>query len=584
LHKYSKYFFFPPVAFAAVFLLSSCKPKQQATAAKQAVESPVPPGSNPDAWFGYMYVDGCAQRMKGNLQEALRIFSECLKVQPLNPAVNYELATIQKLLGHDDEALARIRVSATAEPENEWYQLLFIECLQAKHEYGQALRAREALVKRYPARSDFREELAIDYAATGQYEKSFRIYDELEKEYGINEQITMNKVKLLRSQNKMREVEKELLRLSETNKNEPQFYAYLAEFYLEVNEPEKAKSMYDRILAVDPGNATVHLALHDYYRQKGDESEAFMHLKSAFLNPDLDIATKAGIVGSFYSRAKQFQPGAAEYGKELAQLMLQVHPKAPESNALYADFLMLDKKTREAAEYYYQAAMNEKQDVGVWENLLFVENELQRFDSLEKHSALAMELFPNQARSYLYNGVANIQLGQAAKAARSLRDGLEFAPGSDAIRLDLLRLLGDVSFQLKDYARSDEAFEEALKIDPDNTYVLNNYAYYLSLRNHNLEHAASLSKHSLDLQPQNRNYMDTYGWILYKQMKYAEAESWLSKSAKASNSAVVLEHYGDVLYKLNRVVEANLQWNAARNAGGSSEELLRKIKEKKLND
>ena len=575
----------PVIVGTVVFALSSCKSKKKAVAAKQPVDSPVPPGMNPDAWFGYMYVDGCAQRMKGNLQEALRIFGECLKVQPLNPAVNYELATIHKLLGHDEEALAHIRVSASAEPGNEWYQLLLIDCLQARQEYAQAIRVRESLVKKYPSRSDFREELAIDYAATGQYEKSFRIYDELEKEYGVNEQITMNKVKLLRSQNKKKEVEEELLRLSGTNKNEPQYYAYLAEFYLESGEPEKAKAMYDKILAVDPGNATVHLALHDYYRQNGNETEAFSHLRSAFLNPDLDIPTKAGIVGSFYGRAKQLQPGAADQGRQLAQLMLQVHPKAPESNALYADFLMLDKKTGEAAKHYYLAAMNERQDVGVWENLLYVENELQRFDSLEKHSSMAIELFPNQARSYLYNGVANIQLGQPAKAARSLRDGLEMAQGGEAIRLDLLRLLGDVSFQLKEYARSDEAFDEALKIDPDNTYVLNNYAYYLSLRNHNLEHAAKLSKHSLDLQPQNRNYMDTYGWILYKQKKYEEAEQWLSKAAKAANtSPVVLEHYGDVLYRLNRVVEANIQWNAAREAGGSSEELLRKIKEKKLND
>ncbi len=574
------------MACALVFVLFSCSTKKEAGQTTNSEQSALPPGVNAEAWFGHMYVDGCAQRMKGNLQEALRLFNECVRVQPQNPAVHYELGTIHKLLGNSSEALRYARFSALSVPSNEWYQLLYIACLQAEGEFGQAIRSRENLVKKYPARSDFKEDLAIDYAMTGQFDKSVKVYEELEKEYGINEQITLNKVKLLKSQKKFSDVEKELIRLSESNKSEVQYYAYLAEFYLEQNALEKARVMYDRILELDPSNPTVHLALHDYYQQKGKRDEAYGHLTKAFLNPELDVQTKTGIIGSFYKGAAEEGSGeAAKQGKELVEIMLKVHPKAPEPNALYADFLLLDNKKKEAAAYYYKASLYERNDVRVWENLLFVENELGLNDSVQKHSNQAMELFPNQPRSYLYNGVANMQLREYEKATRSLRDGLEFAVNNKALRLDLLRLLGDAYHRLKEHSKSDAAFEEALKIDPDNAYVLNNYAYYMSLRDHNLEHAAALSRQSLNIDATNRNYMDTYGWILFRQKKYADAEEWLRRAAGgASPSAVILEHHGDALYMMGRKSQALERWKAAQRAGGSSEVLIRKIKEEKIND
>jgi Tfp pilus assembly protein PilF len=145
--------------------------------------------------------------------------------------------------------------------------------------------------------------------------------------------------------------------------------------------------------------------------------------------------------------------------------------------------------------------------------------------------------------------------------------------------------MGDACFYLKDYAKSDKAFDDALKINADNTYVLNNYSYYLSLRSENLDKAEKLSRKANELAPNNRNYMDTYGWILYQQNKYKEAEEWLSAAAKIGPpKADIIEHYGDVLYKLNKTEEALTQWDLAKRAGGNSEALLSKIRTKKLND
>ena len=568
-----------------VYVLFSCKSKKQSTT-NAAFKLESLSEKQYQLQFTGMYIDACAARMKGNLQEALKLFLECKKIDPNSIPVKYELAMLYKLLGNATLAVENAKICADSNPKNEWYQLLLIECYNSLKQYAQSIKIYEALVKNFPSKTEFKEDLAGEYARMGQYDKSFKIYDELEKIYGTNEQVTIFKVKLLKEQKKIKEAENELLKLSASNPSEGRYYAYLAEFYEEQHNSVKTKEMYDKILSVDPNNPTVNLALSDYYNSLNQPTVAFDYLKKAFQNPDLDVAAKVEITYKYYKRAEQKpESNYKTEGFELATLFLKTHPRNSEANGFYADFLMLDGKTKEAVNYYYISALNEKSDFRIWNQLLFLYSDLKRYDSLEHTSNRAMELFPSQPVTYLFNGVANTQLRNYKKAAQSLKDGLEFVIDNKALMIDFLSNLGDAYNHTKEFQKSDKAFEDALKIDADNTYVLNNYAYYLSLRNENLDKAEKLSKKTNDLQPNNRNYMDTYGWILFQQKKYKDAESWLGDAAKlGSKNPNILEHYGDVLYKLNKVDEALMQWNTAKQAGGNSETLLKKIKEKKLND
>lgn len=569
----------------------SCKSKKQTVSTPSIKDfgDPTKPSAQAnEIKFTSLFIDGCAalQPQKQNLQEALRLFTECKKIDPTNIPLKYELGKTYKLMGAYELAIQNAKACAEANPKNEWYQLLLIECYASIKQYNQSIKLREQLVKNFPGKAEFKEDLAIEYSIIGEYDKSYKIYDELELTYGINEQITLNKIKLLKSQKKYKETEEELLRLSGSNKNEPRYYAYLADFYIEQNKLDKAKEMYDKILTIDPNNPSINLALHDYYSAQGKNDEAFDCLKKAFQNPDLEVEYKIDAARYYFARAEK-QPESNFYsrGMELCELLVKVHPKEARGNEVYADFLLLGGKLKEASLFYYKAALNESIDYKIWSQLLFTDSELKQYDSLEHHSAKAIELFPSQAIPYFFNGVANMQLRNHKKAAQSLKDGLEFVTDNKALMMDFYTNLGDAYFYAKDYGKSDKAFDDALKIDADNTYVLNNYAYYLSLRNESLDKAEKLSRKANELVHDNRNYMDTYGWILYQQKKYKEAEEWLSNAAKMGPpKADILEHYGDVLYKLNKVDEAIAQWTLARQAGGNSEALLTKLKLKKLND
>ncbi len=92
-----------------------------------------------------------------------------------------------------------------------------------------------------------------------------------------------------------------------------------------------------------------------------------------------------------------------------------------------------------------------------------------------------------------------------------------------------------------------------------------------------------MARRAVDLDPENGANQDTYGWVLYMQGKYKEAEKWIGKAIRnREESAVVLEHYGDVLYKLGNKKGAVKYWEKALKKGQGSEFLEKKVKDKIL--
>ncbi len=584
MFKSIKYFF---LAIGISIVFTNCKGSRNSQRAEDTDQVKRNALSEKDELtFAAKYIDACTARMRGNVNEALKLFNECLKLNPNSIPLKYELATVNKILGVNDVALAYAKECAAAEPKNEWYQLILIECYRTLRQYANSVKVQENLIRSFPNNSEFKENLAIEYTYIGQYEKAYNIYNELEKQYGVNEQLSINKIKLLQQENKYNDIEKEINKLLETAPESPRYLTYLAEHYEFIKQPEKAKTIYDKILKIDPDNATVHLALSDYYKLKGDDETAYNELKLAFLNAELDVVTKYNIAQAYFNTSRKFpESNYGTQGFELVQIMLKVHPSSPEANALYGDFLYYRKKFDEANKYFYLSAIKDKSNYLSWEKLLNCDNLMNNFDSLQKHSFEAMELFPNQPMTYYYNGIANIQIHDYKKASESLRDGLEFVLDDKILMSSFYSHLGDAYYYLKDYEKSDKALDDALKINADNFYVLNNYAYYLSQRKEQLEKAEKLSKRSLELKPNEGNFMDTYGYVLFLEGKYIQAEEWLKKATELyPKKAGILERYADCLLKLNKVNEAIRYYELAIEAGGNKEKLTQKIKDKKLND
>lgn len=532
--------------------------------------------------FQGTYYNACREKMKGNIEIAETLFSECLKIDPASAPAHYELAGIYRFTGLYDKCLPHAKFAAQSDPKNEWYQLLYIECLHNKRLFNEAIAGYEKLIKTFPDRPDFYESLINECLFAGKPDKAIQNINLLEKKFGRDPELALEKIRILQEQKKFNDAEAEIKVLIREFPGESRFYTYLAEIYQRSGQPQKAFKTYQEILRTDPDNPYIHLALADYYRQQRQDEEFFKELKIAFKSSLLEVDNKIKIMMSYYGITEQY-PQYLPQAYELLEILKETHPFEAKTYSIYSDFLYRDKKLKEARDNLIMVISLDKSKYAIWSQLMICESELSYFDDLIKHATEARELFPNQPLPYYFLGISNIRKKKYEDAIEPLREGIEFVYDDLPLLVQFYSNLGEAYNALKSYEKSDKAFSEALKLDPNNALILNNYAYFLANRKEKLDLAEKNVKRALELVPGSVSFSDTYGWVLFQKGEYKTAEEVIAKALKngGEKRPAILEHYGDVLFKLGRNTDALGYWKKAKEAGGNSEVLEKKIREEK---
>lgn len=564
--------------------LFSCKgSKQSSKSAANKSESESKLFTKHDIDVNHYFVSANKEKLLGNTEDAIRLFKKCLQIDPNNAAAAYELSIIALNANDFQNAELYSRKAYTLNPDNEWYAIIFVESLQRNKKPGEAIKIYQKLIKNLPDRTDIYYDFADCYLRMNKPVDAIEIYNELEKKIGINAELSLQKEKIYVRMGKLEKAVEEINKLIATAPDEAKYYGILAELYAANNRDVEAVDTYQKALKMDPDNAYINLSLSEYYRQKRDYAKGFIYLEKAFNSEELDIDSKVKILLSYYVVSEKSEELKSQ-SLSLCEMLIKAHPKDAKAYSIAGDFYYRDKKLEKAKEYFSKAVELDKSKYVIWNQLLIIESELQQFQEMIKHGKEAVELFPNEPTVYLLLGIAYLQEKNPAEALVVLNQGKNMIIDNKPLLGQFWANIGDAYYRTKQMNLSDEAYEEALKINPNDTYVLNNYAYYLSLRNEKLDKAEEMSKKSNEIDRDNASYNDTYGWILYALGKYEDAKLWLEKAIAngASENAVILEHLGDVQYKLKNTDIAMDYWIKAKKAGTGSDNLDRKINEKKL--
>ncbi len=530
-----------------------------------------------------IFIEASKERLLGNPANAADLFKECLKVDPNNAAAMYELATIYFNARKDNEAIEQISNAIKIEPKNEWYRMLLADIYSQLGKNEEAAKVFETLVNDFPKKPEFLYEWATELLKANKYEDAIKVYNRIENNIGVTEEISIQKHSIYLSLKQTEKAIEEIKKLIETFPGNTRYLGILADLYLSMNKKDEAFALYEKMETMNPSDPLLHLSLANYYREKGNKEKSYEELKKAFQNPDLDIDTKINILLSYYV-ITEVNKELTSQALELTKILVETHPKEAKAHAMHADFLFREGKMKEAQEAFRATIKLDNSKFLVWSSLLQVDYNLADYEGLLKESNDALELFPTQAIVYLFNGIANMQFKKYDEAIAILNSGVAYAKKDKQLSTQFYSSLGDAYNFVKKHKESDAAYEKALELDPENSTVLNNYAYYLSLRKESMDKAEAMSKKSNDLEPGNASFQDTYGWIMYQQGKFAEAKEWIDKALKSSEkpSGVEYEHYGDALWQSGEKEAAKEYWNKAKVAGGGSDLLERKVNEGKL--
>ncbi len=568
--------------FGLSMFFTSCKTGQKTTSSKTG--DPNSLAMSPEyRQLHETFMDALIAKTQGNTEKALALFQTCLNQDPRNAAAMYELAQLYAGKDLRSEALRMAENATKLEPANSWYLYLHAQLLQTYNRFSEAVPVFEKLQKLNPDKSEFTLQAADNYVMAGKLNEALKAYDRVEKKMGIQEAVSLQKQKIYMHLGKQQEAIKELEKLIAQFPAESRYYNLLADIYTASGQEEKAAAIYEKALGQNPEDPYIHLSLYDFYSKTGKREKAEKEMLFIFAYPDVDIDTKIQILLTFFAVGNENPEMNRQVG-ELLSALKKAHPQDPKVYSIEGDFLYRDQKINEAAEAFRKVISLDSSRYVVWEQLIRIEGERERYTEVLDLCKRAIDLFPEQPVPYMFAGISSLQNKEYEVAIRYFNQCKNLIVDNDELLVNVFAFLGDTYDQVKNYALSDESYDQALKIRYENPYVLNNYSYYLSLRGEKLEKAEKMAKKAVEMNPDNSTYLDTYAWVLYKAGKYSEALVIQEKALKnkGAENPVLLEHYGDMLYKLNRTVEALEYWKKAQSAGKGSDFLDSKIKQNKL--
>ncbi len=512
-------------------------------------------------------IEASKQVMLGNIANAILLYSQAAEVDPRNSAALYELAKLHAQQGFMEDAEKFGIKAVELDPENKFFNMLLADIYFAQSKNEQGFNVQKRMVGKYPNDINLQVSFLSTLLYLEKYEEAVKQIDYIEEISGFNNEMSLRKQQILIEMEKPGLALEEAKRLVSFYPDEPVYLELLGELYEETGQTDKAFEVYQRMLEIQPDNAMALLLLADYYRNQGDEEKSFEQLKDAFSSDRLGVDGKSRILSSYFYLSEE-DTMYARQAYRLSEIMLETHPDAGRAHAIYGDFLMRDNKIEEARNSYLKATELDPSVLEFWQQLLSIEAQREDYENIVKWSEKALEYFFEQPVLYFFNGLGNIQLKNYNKAISALKMGKDLTVDQPEFTGQFLTLLGDSYYQLEQYDRSFQNYEEALVVNPDDAYTLNNYSYYLSLLGKNLDKAKKMSAKSLELQPENASFQDTFGWIIYRMGDFQEAEIWLRKALENSDppGTVVLEHYGDVLYQLGQKDKAIDFWKKALDA------------------
>lgn len=529
--------------------------------------------------FDKAYFSGVKEKMVNNLTEAETEFRNALKIEPTNPAAAYELARVLVAMGRTDEAMMQAEHATAGEPANEWYARLLIELYKNTRRYADAAKVCE---RSYKAGGDvfFLYELSGLQVLNGKLSKAIQALDRVEQQRGISEQTSRQKEEIYLQKKDLKGAIKELEKLSNAFPDQVNYRGLLADLYMQARRDKEALAIYEDILRKDPRSGQAAFSLADYYQRKKDMKTCLQYLVMG-IRSSMDIETKTTVLSEFIPSGL-FGEQHADAVKQLIAAFAGTHPEAPQPFMFLGDQRLQERDLEGARAEYFKALGKDSAYSRAWDQILVCDQLLSKWDWMRDDCASVLHYFPEYVQAYLFRSVACRQLKDYGCALKSAHDGVSKAT-EETMLLQMLTNLGDIAWYANAYDLSDSAYEAVLAIDPNNTLTLNNYAYFLSLRGKDLDRAASMSKLSVELDPNNSSNLDTYGYILFLKKEYQQAKTYIEKSLSLQpDNAEVLEHLGDVLFRMGDTASALRNWERAKELGGTGDKLDQKIREKKL--
>lgn len=208
--------------------------------------------------------------------------------------------------------------------------------------------------------------------------------------------------------------------------------------------------------------------------------------------------------------------------------------------------LRLARRFEEAAELYRRLAAQPGRSI---EDFPLIQTliEAKRYQEAEKE---AMSLL-------------NRQLNE-----RAIHDGYD-----PRIVLNVRQLLSRIYQLTNRPSQANQQLEEILALTPTDPGINNDLGYTWADQGIQIDRAERMIRFALGEEPLNGAYLDSLGWVFYKQGKFGDAVNYIRRAVllAAEDDAVLHDHFADALYRLGKIDEAKEHWEKSLELTGPEE-------------
>lgn len=527
-----------------------------------------------------LFVEASIKEAQGDESNALNDYLQIISFAPEHAPSKYFAGKIylaqNQLEKAKEQALAAIKIDDT----NQWYYQLLADVYSKSNQPELLASTLEKSMKKFPKEIDFQTQLVDAYINLRKYDSALELLEKLESKSGMFINAVIQRKEIYRVQKNYPKMEEELKKLINGTKENNAFFYELHDCYLIQKKNDEAMKTLEQLLEQHPNDGLAGFKLIEYYNATGDTEKANSLLNKNFDDPQIPIEAKVNhIVRMLQSPNYHSNMGLIS---RLSNKIYVQYPSNPLAASLQGDIYASYQKNDSARFFFKKAIELDETNSRVWEAILRLDLQIGNDDSLLYDSEKALEIFPNNPLMNYYNGVANYQKKNYKAASGRIEKATRIQSKDASMLTQAYIILGDCYYKLGEYEKSDKSFDKGLELDPMNLTILNNYAYFLSLRNNRLEDALSMSAKTIQLMPNSASYLDTYGWIYYQLGKFEEAKQHIEKAYGINASAEIAEHLGDVYFKTGNIDRAISLWNEAKQKGNNSESLNKKINMRKL--
>lgn len=512
------------------------------------------------------YAAGAMFENEGKLDQALGEYTAAHRQDPGSKEILRSLVKALFTARRFQQALPNAQKLVRLDPKdyNSWALLGNVYLQLGKT--AQGLRAYE---RRMALRSndEFLLSVAPIYESVYRFTDALAIWEKLSADNPGSAQLAFARANTLR---KLKHYDQALGAYGQTIALDTSFaLAYLGSgiCYEQIRHVDSAAAMYERFLHYQPSDTMVEKRLVELYvrLRRFDDALVVAGRVIAVAPDDLAMHQLTGYV--YY---KTGRPDDA-----LREFLTAVHIAPSDAYSLlhigkiYADIEQYDT----AEEYVKRAAASERNLSETWTTLGLLYYETKRYEEALSAFRRALKLKGNRADNNYYLGLAWEAKKNFPKALASYRSSLKFNSGNPRV----LFSLGILYDRLKRREDAQICFRRVIEFDSTDGAAYNYLAFLFADRGDSLDEAERLITRALALEPDNGYYLDTRGWIYFKQGRRAEAIVELERAVGIVPDAVIYDHLGDVYDRLGRRDKALEAWEKGAEIDPKNESIIKKL-------